>query len=100
MSVNAAIAMNQRRINLGVKSLLLLLGLGISPLILLWIDRPAWHAKYETPVTRQVIAWIMLCAGWAISGIINAFTGYTVSCILIRNGVQRNGCPKECVNRS
>lgn len=70
MSVNAAIMQNQRRINLGFKSIALLLGLGISPLILLWIDRPSWHAKYETPVMRQVIAWIMLAAGWAMVAIL------------------------------
>lgn len=69
-NVNQAIMQNQRRVNLGVKSLALLLGLGISPLILLWIDRPAWHAKYETPVMRQVISWIMLAAGWAMVAIL------------------------------
>jgi len=42
----------------------------------------------------------VLYAGWAIPGITNVFIGFIVSCILIRNGVQRSGCPKECVNHS
>jgi len=40
-----------------------------------------------------------LCAGMVISGTINAFIGYTVGSISIKNGVLRNVCLKGFVNR-
>ena len=39
------------------------------------------------------------CAGVVICGTTNAFIGFTVSCVLIKNDVQRNGYPNGCVNR-
>ncbi len=66
MSVNAVIAQNQHKVNLALQSIALLLGLGVSPLILLWVDRPAFHRTYESPGFRQAIAWVMLCASWGM----------------------------------
>jgi len=38
------------------------------------------------------------CAGRAILGTINESIEFIASCILTRNGVQRNGCLKDCAS--
>lgn len=70
MNFAAAERLNQQRVQMGAKSLVYLLGLGISPLILLWLDRPSWHRSYETSGVRQAIATLMLIVGWVFVGVL------------------------------